>query len=72
VLAGVSRKSFLTRAIGERPPAERDYGTAAAVTACVLAGAHAVRVHDVGRMVDVVRVADMIRRDGGLDREDSP
>jgi dihydropteroate synthase len=72
VLVGVSRKSFLTRAIGERTPSGRDYGTAAAVTACVLAGAHIVRVHDIPSMVDVVRVADMIRRDAGLDREDSP
>jgi dihydropteroate synthase len=72
VLTGVSRKSFLTRAIGERSPGERDFATAAAVTACVLAGAHVVRVHDVPSIVDAVRVADMIRRDGGLDHEDSP
>ena len=72
LLVGPSRKSFLERAIGERSPGERDYATAAAVTASVLAGAHVVRVHDVARMVDVVRVADMIRRDAGVDREESP
>jgi dihydropteroate synthase len=38
-------------------------GTAAAVAACVLRGAHAVRVHDVREMVEVVRVADAIRGD---------
>jgi dihydropteroate synthase len=37
------------------------------VTASVLAGAHIVRVHAVGEMVDVVRVADALRRDAGLD-----
>ena len=37
-------------------------GTAAAVTASVLLGAHIVRVHGVREMVDVVRVADRIRR----------
>ena len=36
-------------------------GTAAAVAACVLAGAHVVRVHDVGEMVQVTRVCDAIR-----------
>jgi dihydropteroate synthase len=67
ILVGPSRKSFLQRAIGERPPASRDWATAAAVTASVLAGAHIVRVHAVGEMVDVVRVADALRRDAGLD-----
>jgi dihydropteroate synthase len=61
LLAGPSRKSFLTAAIGERPAAERDAATAAAVTAAVLLGAHIVRVHAVKDMVDAVRVADAIR-----------
>ncbi len=60
-LVGASRKSFLTRAIGDVPPAQRDWATAAAVTASVLAGAHIVRVHRVAEMVQVVRVADTIR-----------
>jgi dihydropteroate synthase len=60
-LVGPSRKSFLAQAVGNRPPDERDWATAAAVTAAVLAGAHIVRVHRVGEMVQVVRVADMIR-----------
>ena len=61
ILSGPSRKSFLKDAIGERSPAEREWATAAAVTASVLAGAHIVRVHGVKAMVDVVRVADRIR-----------
>jgi dihydropteroate synthase len=68
LLVGPSRKSFLQRATGERTPAARDWGTAAAVTAAVLAGAHVVRVHAVPEMVDVVRVADMLRRDASVDR----
>lgn len=64
LLAGPSRKSFLTAAIGDRPPAGRDWATAAAVTAAVLGGAHMVRVHAVAEMVQVVRVADMIREHG--------
>ena len=61
LLVGPSRKSFLTAAIGDRPTAEREWATAAAVTTAVLGGAHIVRVHCVPEMVDVVRVADAIR-----------
>ena len=64
VLAGPSRKSFMPNALAGRPAPERDWGTAAAVTAAVLAGAHIVRVHAVGEMVQVVRVAEEIRRHG--------
>lgn len=66
-LLGPSRKSFLTASIGDVAPAERDWATAAAVTASVLYGAHVVRVHRVAEMVQVVRVADTIRaaRAGG-------
>jgi len=62
VLVGASRKSFLRAAVDDRPAPDRDWGTAAAVTAAVLAGAHIVRVHAVAAMAQVVRVADEIRR----------
>ncbi|MDQ3070319.1 MAG: dihydropteroate synthase [Acidobacteriota bacterium] len=60
ILSGPSRKSFLQEGLGERQPSGRIWGTAAAVTASVLAGAHIVRVHDVPEMADVIRVADSI------------
>ena len=62
ILSGPSRKSFLQSGLGQRPPDGRLWGTAAAVAASVLAGAHIVRVHDVREMVDVVRVADTLLR----------
>jgi dihydropteroate synthase len=62
VLVGPSRKSFLREASGGRPAPERDWGTAAAVAAAVLAGAHIVRVHAVAEMTQVVRVAEEIRK----------
>jgi len=62
ILVGPSRKSFLRDEVGGATPPERDWGTAAAVTAAVLAGAHIVRVHAVREMVQVVRVAEAIRR----------
>ena len=63
LVAGPSRKSFLRRSLGGDVPAPaRDWATAAAVTAAVLAGAHVVRVHAVAEMLQVARVADEIRR----------
>lgn len=62
VLVGPSRKSFMREALRDRPAPERDWGTAAAVTTAVLCGAHIARVHAVGEMVQVVRVAEEIRR----------
>jgi dihydropteroate synthase len=59
VLVGPSRKSFLGKVL-DLPVGERLFGTAAAVAACVLGGAHLVRVHDVAEMVQVVRVCDAI------------
>lgn len=63
ILSGPSRKSFLSEAVGRTLSAsQRDWGTAAAVTASVLAGAHIVRVHAVAEMAQVARVADEIRK----------
>jgi dihydropteroate synthase len=68
IVAGPSRKSFLTRAVGGNvAAASRDWATAAAVAAAVLAGAHVVRVHAVSEMLQVARVADEIRRYHRLD-----
>jgi dihydropteroate synthase len=63
IVVGPSRKGFLTRSLPKEISAtERDWPTAAAVTAAVIAGAHIVRVHAVREMVPVVRVADEIRK----------
>ena len=61
LVVGPSRKSFMTSATGPLGTEDRDWPTAAAVTAAVLGGAHVVRVHRVAEMVLVVRVADAIR-----------
>jgi dihydropteroate synthase len=62
VLMGPSRKSFIGKILDGRPPADRVWGTAAAVAACVLNGADVVRVHDVAEMRDVVDVSAALRR----------
>ena len=62
LMAGPSRKSFL----GETTSEGKLMGTAAAVTAAILGGAHLVRVHDVRPMSLLVRTADALaaaRRD---------
>ncbi|MGH9311061.1 MAG: dihydropteroate synthase [Vicinamibacterales bacterium] len=63
ILVGPSRKSYLKAAVGDVPPSEREWGTAAAVAASVLLGAHILRVHGVREMAQVVKVADQIRGD---------
>jgi dihydropteroate synthase len=63
VLVGPSRKSFIGHVL-DLPPRERLEGTAAAVAAAILRGAHMVRVHDVGPMVRVARMCDAIMRSG--------
>jgi dihydropteroate synthase len=64
LLAGVSRKSFIGRALArdgnDAPVSERLYGTLAAETAAILKGAHIVRTHDVRACADAVRIADIV------------
>lgn len=60
ILVGPSRKSFIGAVTGE-PVGERLLGTCAAVAAVVVAGADAVRVHDVAELRPAVLVADAIR-----------
>jgi dihydropteroate synthase len=55
---GPSRKSFLA----QTTPEELLMGTAAAVTASILNGAHIVRVHDVAELMPAIHVADSILR----------
>ncbi|MFQ5790005.1 MAG: dihydropteroate synthase, partial [Acidobacteriota bacterium] len=59
VLVGTSRKTFIGRLLN-LPADERLHGTAAAVAACILRGAHVVRVHDVPEMQRVAQVTDAI------------
>jgi dihydropteroate synthase len=64
LLVGTSRKGFLGKALSSEgrpaPPEERLWGTAAAVAASILGGAHLVRVHDVAEMAQVARVSDQV------------
>jgi dihydropteroate synthase len=71
LLVGTSRKTFLGWTLAKKnsagklsepvwPTERRLWGTAAAMTAAILGGAHIVRVHDVAEMIQVVRISDAI------------
>lgn len=64
ILLGTSNKSFLGRIL-DNEPHERETGTIASVAAGVMNGAHIVRVHNVGKAVETVKVIDAIKRGRG-------
>ena len=60
VLVGASRKRFIGQITGKEQPADRIFGTAATVAMCASAQVSVVRVHDVGQMLDVVKVCNAV------------
>ena len=62
ILLAISNKDFVGALTG-RPPRERLAGTLAAVAHGVEAGAHVLRVHDVGAAADFLRVRAALRGD---------
>lgn len=71
VLVGASRKAFLGRLLADaegvpRGVKDREAASVAVSTAAALAGAWAVRVHDVRADIDAVRVAARLRAEGNL------
>ena len=61
VLVGPSRKSFIGKVLDIERPAAREYGTAAAVAACVAAGVQILRVHEVKAMRQAAYLAAAIQ-----------
>jgi dihydropteroate synthase len=63
LVAGVSRKSFIARALAKNgkdtPVEERAWGTISAEVIAAINGAHIIRTHDVKAAVDALRVADL-------------
>jgi len=62
IMMGPSRKSFLGAITGAGPQ-DRGAETMAAVTACILNGAHLIRVHDVAAGKKAAAVADALKGD---------
>jgi len=64
LVAGVSRKSFIGRALAcggkDAAVADRLYGTLGAEAAVVFKGAHVVRTHDVRACVEALKLADLV------------
>jgi dihydropteroate synthase len=69
LLAGVSRKSFIGRALardGNDAPVEgRIYGTLAAEGLLILKGAHIIRTHDVALASEAAQLVDAVVASGG-------
>ena len=61
VLVGVSRKSFISRTLGDLPVDQRLEGGLAATAVAVMAGARIVRTHDVTATLRAVRMTDALR-----------
>lgn len=61
ILIGTSRKSTIGKVLGDRPVAEREFGTAATVAISALKGAQIIRVHNVKGMKDVVKMIRAIQ-----------
>ncbi|WP_193599032.1 dihydropteroate synthase [Microbacterium sp. YJN-G] len=59
LLVAVSNKDFIGESI-DRAQGERLAGSLAAMTACILAGARIVRMHDIPATVDAVRMTEAI------------
>ncbi len=64
ILIGPSRKSFITKMLGDGDE-RREIGTQATVAAAVLHGVHIVRVHDVERTRHTLKVVDAIKNATG-------
>ncbi|MDY6839883.1 MAG: dihydropteroate synthase [Thermodesulfobacteriota bacterium] len=60
ILIGPSRKSFITKILGSGDQC-REIGTQAAVAAAALQGADIIRVHDVARAKQTLRLVDAIK-----------
>ncbi len=61
ILSGPSNKAFIGHIL-EKEPHERDTGTMAAVAAVIMNGAHMVRVHNVKKAVETVKIIDAVKR----------
>ncbi len=62
VLAGVSRKSFIGRILGQDDPADRLVGTLATQIYLTLRGLDILRVHDVREMADALKMIAAIQK----------
>jgi dihydropteroate synthase len=58
VLVGPSRKKFIGTLTDKPTPADRVFGTAAAVALCASAGVSILRVHDIAEMLQVVKIVN--------------
>ena len=68
LLAGVSRKSMIYRLLGTTPQ-EALNGTTVLDTICLLKGADILRVHDVRKAVETVKIVEAMKKEGAKPME---
>lgn len=61
MLAGVSRKSFIGKILGDIPANQRINGSLAAAAIAVWNGANIVRVHDVKAIIEALKVVEAVK-----------
>ncbi len=66
ICIGISRKRFIGKITGGKQPEERLFGSLGATAIAVFKGCNVIRTHDVFATLDVVRVAEAIRRAGNI------
>jgi len=62
ILVGVSRKSFIGKILNIKDPGRRLVGSLAATAVAVYNGAHLIRTHDVKETLQVIKIAEAIRK----------
>jgi dihydropteroate synthase len=61
IVVGVSRKSFIGKALGESPASDRLFGSISSGVWAVLNGANALRAHDVKETVQALKIIQSIK-----------
>lgn len=60
IYVGISRKTFIGKALNDAPAAERLFGSLGATVVSIINGAHIIRTHDVKPTLEAIRVAEII------------
>jgi dihydropteroate synthase len=63
---GASRKSFIGKILNQDKPEQRLYGSLSAAAIAVFNGVHMVRTHDIASTIEVVRLAEQIRKNRSI------
>lgn len=69
VVIGTSRKSFIEKIIGKKPPSERLLGSLGSFAWAAIEGADILRVHNISETYETIAVVEAIKEHSTLERE---